>query len=82
MGFEYFELRIRGSGLCLKSLVFPSAGQAEVLHHVQCAAQLSLQYRNKHLQSKQGAVGLPEGHAAGIQDEWHYVEMLGIKLVI
>lgn len=63
-------------------LVFPSTERAEVLHHVECAAQLSLWYRNKHLQSKQGAVSLPEGHAAGIQDEWHYGEMLGIKLLI
>lgn len=63
-------------------LLFPSAGLAEVSHHVQCAAQLSLQDRHKHLQSKQGAVKLPEGHAAGIQDEWDYLEMLWIKSLI
>lgn len=63
-------------------LLFPSTEWAEVLHHLQCAAQLSLRHCNEHLQSKQGAVRLPEGHAAGIQDEWHYLEILGIKLLI
>ena len=62
-------------------LLFQSTEQAEVLHHVQCAIQLSLWYRNKHLHSKQVATELFEGHTAGIQDERHYMEILGIKLL-
>lgn len=46
-----------------------------------CNTQLGFHYRNKHLHSEQVATELFKGHTAGIQDECHYVGVLGIKLL-
>lgn len=64
-----------------KPLLFQSTEQAEVSHCVPCATRLSLRYCDKHLHGKQVATELFEGHTAGIQDECHDMEILGIKLL-